>query len=105
MNRPGQSPMQTQLNGFQVVLDGEVSDQRNLPLVAGPVRVDVEVRQKWFRCIVLGPTDLGTKMGPRELQSMAARILVVDDDPQVVKLFSHLLQGGGYEVTPASSGT
>jgi CheY-like chemotaxis protein len=34
---------------------------------------------------------------------MALRLLVVDDDPQVLKLFSQLLTKGGYEVRTESS--
>jgi two-component system, NtrC family, response regulator GlrR len=33
-----------------------------------------------------------------------ASVLVVDDDPQIVKLFTRLLQVAGYNVSPASSG-
>lgn len=36
---------------------------------------------------------------------VAYRILVVDDDPQVLKLFGRILTRGGYEVHAAESGT
>ena len=35
----------------------------------------------------------------------ANRILVVDDDPRIVRLFTVILEGGGYPVITASSGT
>src|SRR5579872_3881901 len=35
---------------------------------------------------------------------MASRILVVDDDPQILKLFGRILERGGYSVRRVSSG-
>ena len=35
---------------------------------------------------------------------MKPRVLIVDDDPQVLKLFARILDKGGYEVTSAPSG-
>ena len=37
-------------------------------------------------------------------EQKAFRVLLVDDDPQVLKLFTTLLRRGGYIVTPARTG-
>jgi CheY-like chemotaxis protein len=44
-------------------------------------------------------TGAGSTIG-----TVAYRILVVDDDPQVLKLFTRILTRGGYEVHTAESG-
>jgi DNA-binding NtrC family response regulator len=41
----------------------------------------------------------------REPQTGKARILVADDDPQIVKLFTAKLMGAGYAVETARTGT
>lgn len=35
---------------------------------------------------------------------MTPQVLVVDDDPQILKLFVQILERGGYSVVPVSSG-
>jgi len=40
----------------------------------------------------------------RTIGIVAYRILVVDDDPNVLRLFDHILTRGGYEVHTAGSG-
>ena len=45
----------------------------------------------------------GTTETPKERNSMAKKILIIDDDPVVVKYLENLFQDNGYETCSASS--